>query len=393
MANMMDYINWRGDLEFSQVPLCEVDNLILSALCYIDFENIISPSFNKTILFNTAARNYLKQHRGEKAYLGAIVPPQIVALMARAAKSKRFGKLRVCGYINHISDDEQTQFCAMTYLLDDSHIFVAYRGTDDTIIGWKENFNMSFMHPVPAQLEAVSYLQQVAEERKEQIYVGGHSKGGNLAVYSLVKSSPAVKERVINAFNNDGPGFTREFIDSIDYENTRGKIRTIIPQSSVVGMLLEHEESYEVIKSSQNGLLQHDSLSWEVMGGSFIHLDTITEESKFIDRTLKQWLGEMNAEERETFVTNLFDALTSTNAKTLTELNVDRKKLRQAWNGLDSETRNTVFKCVKLLIKEKTKNILPKKEKAQEPKQCGKLQESFSDKAPLLPKNTPQTDT
>ena len=125
-------------------------------------------------------------------------------------------------------------------------------------------------------------------------------------------------------------------------------------------MLLEHEESYEVIKSSQVGLLQHDALSWEVMGGKFIHLDTVTDESRFIDRTLKQWLGEMTDEERETFVSNLFDSLISTNAKTLTDLNDDRRKLRQAWNGLDADTRNTVFKCIKLLLKEKTKNILPR---------------------------------
>ena len=138
-------------------------------------------------------------------------------------------------------------------------------------------------------------------------------------------------------------------------------------------MLLEHEESYEVVKSSQAGLLQHDALSWEVMGGKFIHLDTITDESKFIDRTIKQWLGEMSSEDRETFVSNLFDSLISTNAKTLTDLNDDRKKIRQAWNGLDAETRNIVFKYVKLLLKEKTKNILPrtKADKPAEPEQKG----------------------
>ena len=128
-------------------------------------------------------------------------------------------------------------------------------------------------------------------------------------------------------------------------------------------MLLEHEESYEVIKSSENGLLQHDSLSWEVLGGEFIHLDTVTDESKFIDKTVKQWLDEMTAEEREAFVDDLFTALSSTNAKTLTDLNSDRKKLRHAWNGLDAETRATVFKYIKLIFKEGSKNILPKKEK------------------------------
>lgn len=126
-------------------------------------------------------------------------------------------------------------------------------------------------------------------------------------------------------------------------------------------MLLEHEEDYEVIKSSQTGIWQHDSLSWEVMGASFIHLDSITDESKFIDRTLKQYLDEMSNEARETFVDNLFEALESTNAKTLTDLNSDKKKIFKAWNGLDAESRNTLFKYVKLIFKEKTKGIAPQK--------------------------------
>ncbi len=359
MANMTDYIDWRGDILFSELGLNEVDNLILSAMCYVDFEGIVSPSFNKPILLRTAARKYLLRHRGEKAYLGAIVPPQIVTLMARAAKSKRFGSVRVCGYINHINDESQTQFSAITYLLDEKNICVAYRGTDDTIIGWKENFNMSFMHPVPAQIEAVSYLEGVAAERIGNLYVVGHSKGGNLSAYAVTKCKRAVLDRIVSAFNNDGPGFNSEFIESDEYKNAKNKIRTIIPESSVVGMLLEHEESYEVIKSSGVGLLQHDPLSWEVMGGSFIHLDTISEESKFIDKTIKEWLSEMSADDREMFVDKLFDALSSTSAKTLTDLNTDRRKIFKAWSGLDAETRNTVFKYVKLLLKEKTKNIIP----------------------------------
>ena len=366
MANMLEYIDWRGDLDFSQVPLNEVDNLVLSAICYVDFEGIVSPSLNKPILLSTAVKSYLRRHRGEKAYLGAIVPPQIIALMARAAKSHRFGNIRVCGYINHVCDECQMQFSAMTYLLDENHLFVAYRGTDDTIIGWKENLNMSFMHPVPAQTEAVAYLGDVAYERREKIYVGGHSKGGNLAVYALTKCDADIKQRVLGAFNNDGPGFSREFIESEDYEGVREKIRTFLPQSSIVGMLLEHDERYEVVKSSQTGIWQHDSMSWEVMGGSFIHLDSITDESKMTEKTLKLWLDEMSDEDREIFVDNLFRSLDATEAKTLTDLNTDRKKIRKAWSTLESETKTAVYKYIKLLFKERTKNILPtKKEKTE----------------------------
>lgn len=365
---LYDYLSWRGDLVFDNSAFCEVDSLILSIISYIDFTGFVTPdaeSKKKPPVLLSATKAFLKAQKGVIPSMGLIIPKETVTLLVRAAKTARFGLMRPFAFVNRICDSEQKQFSAISFALGNGDVFVAYRGTDDTLVGWKENFNMSFMHPVPAQLEAVSYLTQVAEERREKIYVGGHSKGGNLAVYALTKCSPQIKDRVISAFNNDGPGFSREFIESEDYALTRGKIRTIIPQSSIVGMLLEHEESYEVIKSSQSGIMQHDSLSWEVLGGRFVHLDTVSDESKFIDRTIKQWLGEMSAEEREAFVDKLYEALTSTNAKTLTDLNTDKKKLRKAMGGLDAETRNTVFKYVKLILKEGAKGMVPRKEKTE----------------------------
>ena len=236
--------------------------------------------------------------------------------------------------------------------MNDKTIFVAYRGTDDTIVGWKENFNMSFMHPVPAQTEALSYLESVAAERSESIYAGGHSKGGNLAVYALSKAPDEIKERVACAFNNDGPGFNREFISSEDYAQTRDRIRTLVPQSSVVGMLLEHEESYEVVESTQTGLLQHNGFSWRVSGGRFIHLDTVTKESRRIDRTLKRWLSEMSVEKRRRMVDSLFDILVSNNAKTLTDLSSEKLRLIKAWNNLDSESKVFLKRCIRLIVKD-----------------------------------------
>ena len=366
MANMLDYIDWRGDLTFSEAPFCEVDSLILSQICYVDFENIVSRSFNKPVMLATAAKAYLRRHAGEKAYLGAIVPSEIITLMSKAANSKRFSRIRLCGHINFISDDLETQFSATTFLLHEDMIFVAFRGTDDTLIGWKENFNMSFMHPVPAQTEAVTYLDAAAATRLEKdIYVGGHSKGGNLAVYALAKCSDETKARVVLAYNHDGPGFSREFMEGLDYDEVRAKIRTILPQTAVVGMLLEHEERYDVVKSNQSGLFQHDSFSWEVLGPSFIHLDTVTKESKLIDKTIKSWLAEMPPKERENFVEKLYESLSAQGAKTLTDLNSDKSKLIKMWSGLDSGTRSTALKYIKLLFTETAKEMIPKKETSQ----------------------------
>ena len=356
MGSVFDYLDWRGDISFGEVALGEVDSLIFSAICYVDFDGIVPPGFSdKPISLLSAAKSYLRSRKGEKAYMGAIIPPAILTLLAKAAKTKRFASTKLIGHINNVDTETQTQFCATCFLLDDGSLYVGYRGTDDTLIGWKENFNMSFMEAVPAQLASVDYLNQAAGLTLGRIYLGGHSKGGNLAVYATVKCAPEVRERIAAAYSNDGPGFSREFIESDDYQTTKTKLKTLIPQSSVVGLLLEHEENYEVVKSNEVGLMQHDPFSWEVLGGSFIRLDSITEESRTIDRRLKAWLSEMDVKQREEFVDAVYETLAATSATTLTDINTDKIKLIKAWGNLSDENKAIVTKSIKLLIKESVK--------------------------------------
>lgn len=355
MATLFDYIDWRGDLTFEQAELNEVDNLILSMIAYVDFDGVVPSSFEEAPTLLTAGRKYAREHRG-KTYVGLVVPPAVVSIMAKAAKSRRFGNIRMTGYVNDVSGEEEMQFSAVCFRLDENRTYVAFRGTDDTLVGWKENFNMSFMLPVPAQLKAVQYLNTVAASIPGEYYMGGHSKGGNLAVYAAVKCENEIKDRILRVYSNDGPGFGTGFIEGADYQDMRGKICTIVPQSSVVGMLLEHEENYEVVKSTQStGILQHNGFTWEVLGPGFIHLNSVTHESRLIDLTLKKWLDEMDKETREKFVDSLFETFSATNAKTLTDLNSDKIALVKAWNKLPPETRGLVRKCVALLIRNSTK--------------------------------------
>ena len=353
MGTLFDYLDWRGDLSFSEAPLCEVDSLIFTQLSYVAFDGIISDSLSDApMTLRDAVRKYLKQHKGETAYLGKIVPSAILSLAAKAAKSARYANVKMLAYANHIDQETQMQFSAVTFLPPKAPAYVAYRGTDDTLVGWKEDFNMSFLQPVPAQIEAVTYLERVAPLLTEKFFVGGHSKGGNLAVYAAVKCSSTLQERILAVYNNDGPGFDRSFIEGIDYQNLRGKIRTIVPESSVVGMLLEHEESYDVIKSHAVGLLQHDGCSWEVLGGKFIYLDAITNESRLIDSTLRAWLDGLSMEEREEVVDSVYEVLVATNATTLTELTADKVKLVKAWGNLDPKVKSIVLKCISIFFRE-----------------------------------------
>ena len=360
MGTLLDYLDWRGDLRFSEVELCEVDSLILSNISYLDFDGIIpTPEEGGSITYLEAMRAYLKKTQGRPS-LGKFFPPETVAIAVKAAKVRRYAGIRLSHFVNKTDDALPTQFAALTFRITKNDYFISFRGTDDTLAGWKENFNMSFMLPVPAQLSAIEYFDRVAKDIKGSFYLGGHSKGGNLAVYAAVKSDEALKARIFTVFNNDGPGFDKNFIEGEDYKAIKSKIRTIVPQSSVVGMLLEHEEDYEVVKSNATGLLQHQGHTWEVMGGSFLHLDTVTEDSQLIDEKLKAWLYGMTPEEREAFADTVFDTLSATNAKTLTELTSEKVKLVKAWNSLDPSTRSVILKCIAILVKHNAINIVRK---------------------------------
>ena len=353
---LFDYLSWRGDLSFDTVPLCEVDSLILSILTYIDFGDFVSEKLSfekKPPVLLTVTKDFLRAQNGAIPSMGLIIPKETVTLLARAAKTPRFGLIRPFGYVNRICDEEQKQFSAISFALGEKDTFVAFRGTDDTLVGWKENFNMSFMHPVPAQREAVAYLEAVAAATEGNIYLGGHSKGGNLAVFAATKASESVRARIVAVYNNDGPGFDADFIHGEDYTAIKDRIYTFVPQSSVVGMLLEHEESYTVVKSRLSGLLQHNGFSWEVMGKGFIRLDSICEESKLIDSSLREWLEEMSAEERESVVDSLYEALSAQGAKTLSDLGADKKKIVKAWSAMDNESRNQVRRCINIIFGKK----------------------------------------
>ena len=357
-SNILDYITWRGDLTFDQSPMCEVDGLVFSMLSYVEYDGIVPSVIQadrdpQALL--TVAKRYLKSRgKGATSSQGMLAPHQMLRLLVLASKSKRFGLSRPLCYANRLSSDEEKQFSATAFLLSTGDIFVSFRGTDDTLIGWKENFNMSFMYPIPAQKEALIFLEEVAKKNPGRLYLGGHSKGGNLAVYAAVKASDTTKERRVAVYSNDSPGFSSEFIESRSYRDMRKRIHTYLPQSSVVGMLLEHEEEYTVIKSKNNGLLQHDAFSWEVVGNKFIYLDSISDGSRMIDRKTKQFLSEMTKEERERFVDSIFDAIASqTGAKTVSELTSEKLKLFRVWGALDEASKAQLKRIIPLIVGKK----------------------------------------
>ena len=364
MANILDYLDWRGDLPFRAAPFNEVDNLILSELVYMDLAGIVLPPLQRSpgVPLQEAARQLRERSEGQAVDMGLLVPKQIPDLFQKAANSRRFADVKLNYFASEIDYTQEKQFAAVTAELGDGSVYLAFRGTDDTLVGWKEDFNMSFLQTVPSQQAALEYLERVARYYpRTKLRLGGHSKGGNLAVYSAMHCTPRLQQRILEVYNNDGPGFSGKVIGEPAYQRIRDRVRTIVPQSSVVGMLLEHEEEYQVVKSTQVGLWQHDGFSWEVLGSSFIHLQEMEAEALAQNQALKNLINAMTPQQRETFVDALYEVLTTNDAKTLRQVQEDGLQLMlnmpRTLKGLDKETKDAVLETVKQLFRKGAQNL------------------------------------
>lgn len=378
MANVFDYIKWRGDLTFEQSPLNEIDALIFCELSYIFFDGIVPEDPNEGyVTLAEAAEVFFERNAGqEEISLGEIVPKEIVTLFRMTAASKRFSKIPLSHFVNIIDDETVEQFSAISFYPDDETVFVAYRGTDDTITGWREDFRMAFLTPVPAQKRAEEYLLKASEDAKN-IYVAGHSKGGNLALWAAMNASDEITERIKKVYNFDGPGFLDDVWESELYERVAGKISTVIPTGSVVGLLLKYDKNYRVTKSSAKGYLhQHDALTWEVEGVEFVCDEDVAPEVKRAHEVVGKWIYSMEPDERRAFVEGFFDILCSTSAKTVTDLAANRSAVIKAFSNIEPETRQALMSGVRFFlgegksaISESIRELLKKKSDEEEPKE------------------------
>ena len=332
MGNIMDYLDWRGDITFEQSPFNEVDNVILAQLAYVNFRDIIpSPEEKRSITLKEASQMFFDMYTENELKQDKSFISEAPFLMKKAAASKRFGNLILSTY-------------------------VVFRGTDDTLVGWKEDFNMSFIMPVPSQEAAVEYINSTCQYIRGRLYIGGHSKGGNLAIYSAVKCSERVRKKIDCVYNNDGPGFDVNMIKSAKYQAMLPLIKSIVPENSIVGMLLEHDEDYIIVKSSQSGLMQHDAMSWQVLGAFLVKAKKLSAQSRRLNKALSSWINSVDNERREEFVETLFGLLYASGAKNLSDVSADRlrstREVIRQYAGLDKDSR-TLIKNMLLSLTDK----------------------------------------
>lgn len=318
MGNIMDYISWRGDLSFEQSQFNEVDNLILACFSYVNLDGISAVTKQKGIGLKKLTKEFMKLHTMKELEADKSFIRLAPFMMMEMAKSVRFGKCVVRNYVNDIVTEAEQQFAAMEIVLEDGTSYVSFRGTDDTIIGWKEDFNLS-TGVVPAQKRAIEYLQKISEHTDGMLRVGGHSKGGNLAIYGSVMCKSA-HEKIFEIYSNDGPGFSREFQELPEMKEMMPKIIRIIPEYSIIGTLLEHEKEPVIVASSSKGLLQHDGFSWEVQGPALVRRDSLNKTALRFIEILHKWIDGMDTEQKRLLIEDLFATLQASGYENLSEV-------------------------------------------------------------------------
>lgn len=366
MPNIFDYLIWRSDIEFDKSEPNEIDALIFSELSYVPFEKIVPElEFNESITLKEASKRFFEIY-GEKFSLGVILPSDILVLLKKAAESKRFSDVSLWGYKSDTCISIEKQFSAICFSIG-KLTYVTYRGTDDTIIGWKEDLNMSLFTPVPSQKEGADYLEAVSKKTRDKLIVTGHSKGGNIAVYSALNSSEKILKRIEVVYNFDGPGFMEEYIEPYKDSEIAKKIISVLPSKSVVGRIFDSVGECKIIKSASKGIQQHDAFTWQILGKSFVEVQCFEKPSDNFHELLKAWVYKMPMKQRHQFVDSFYKMAISTDASTLTDINSQKLKFIIALLKTENTNKKAMFDAIFTLIKEQ--NTITNAKKAELKKQ------------------------
>lgn len=354
MENIIDYIRHTNET-FEEKKWNEVDSLVLCQLVYLKFDGLV-PEGN---LEGKCRRNKEKltirridqSPERERLFRDERYAKDNREFWVALIHSRRFQNVELDYMVDFVDKDTETQFAAVTFFLPDGGTYVAFRGTDESIVGWKEDFNLAFSKPVPAQEKSVVYLNQVAHHIRGPLYVGGHSKGGNLAIYASMYCNPRIQNKITGIYSMDGPGFRPETLQQGNYEAIRERVTKILPHSSLVGMLFEKRTDFEIVESSVTGLMQHYPLTWVVQGNCFVKVNKLYEPAHFLDDTINEWIYSLDEEHTRIFVDTLFEVLYASESDNLIDFTADWMKSMQkvltALSGLDEQTKEAVRSVIR----------------------------------------------
>lgn len=313
----LDYVKWRGDLSFEASPINEIDEMLFACVGKPNY-GCIFPENGGAITLREAVDKYLYL-RGDSS-MGVFRSKQLLDLLKLMAESERYGNLLLSGFVNKVRTDVTEQFSALSVHGPDGKLYVTFRGTDDTLVGWKENCELAICESIPAQRDAAAYLEAQAALYADEIVVSGHSKGGNLAIYAACTVSESVRGRIAKVISYDGPGFLPAFFSKPEYALMRGRIVTYVPYRSIVGMLMKEAGKLTVVACDEYGVSAHDLLLWQVDSRGFITLPELSRFSVVFNSAIDMTLEGMDNLEREVLIDEIFDILYSTGAFQLSDL-------------------------------------------------------------------------
>ena len=312
MANIFDYLTDVQYDSFYDLPLNELDVLAFTELTYLSFDDLLDQSINR---LNDVAIRVPRENN-------MLTNKERLQLLDQLASHKRFKNSKLSNFVNEIDTEEQKQFAAMTYRLNLDTYLIVFRGTDDSIIGWKEDFHMTYMKEIPAQKHALTYLEDFFKQYPNQkVIIAGHSKGGNLAVFAASQIQSDLQEKISAIYTFDAPGLQAQLTETTGYQDIIPKIQRFVPQGSVIGMMLEVPDSPIVVKSTAlGGVAQHNTFSWLTEGHHFVQLEEISSESLQIKDTLKEWVDSVPDEELELYFDLFFGTILESGINSINDL-------------------------------------------------------------------------
>ena len=345
---IIDYLDKYGNRSFLEYKFNNIDNIILSQLSYLKLSGIVPALYEKGIMFEEMCNKYFQKHSSDDINNDWYLIPKISNMIKKMATCRRYKDAIIYNYVCLV--DNNKQFGALCIRLNDNSVYVSYEGTDDTLIGWKEDFEMACNYPVPSQTLAIKYLNRAIKFSDTVVRLGGHSKGGNLAVSAAMGCHFYIRGKIVDIFNNDGPGFLKEQVKSHKYERIANKIRMFVPKQSIIGILMYHNTSYKVIRSNGIGILAHDVFNWQIDDNDFIY-DELSAKSIRLQKNINKYLDKLSVNDRQEVVESLFSIFEDNDIKLTSEIKFNKiLDMFKSLVNIDKKVRREIYELLRIII-------------------------------------------
>ena len=356
MGNLITYVQQYGNQTFEDKSLTDIDVLILTEIAYLPFDEIVPKSFDVTevISLEQLGKEFAKVQEKLQEHNPFMITSERIQLLEIVSESQRYKEIKVFGFMNDIDDELTKQFAAVCYQWKEDSRWIIFRGTDESLTGWKEDFMMTYSDLIPAQTDAIEYLRKQAATFLGTLNVSGHSKGGNLSLYASAMQEEAVQNRIHKIYCWDSPGVHRSILNTVGYQRVVSKAKRYIPQDSIVGLMLESQVPYHIIESQGSGISQHSALMWNIEDDHFVELTELTRNSQLTDQTFKQWTEVVSDEELKLFFDAFFELFFEMGVETVNDVYYNFRfyvqKFFQKAYQMDTEKREILLRVGRLLF-------------------------------------------